>query len=414
MAVRLVLMRFFAYLGIQCAYFIGVVGTLTYALGGGVGDNVLGVAWLNFSLIAGSSLGGVVLDRVGPRRYFALAVSALLAAAIVCPLLSGSVTGVLASATLLGAAMGMADLLSKAFPAYLTDDPVELQRVNSVLYTVSNTAVILGPLMGGAIAASVSTSAVFWLLGGCAALSVLPAIGFRPARRPSPVREGGERGGRASSSPDEGFRTVFASPALALLFWSCFFAFFGYGAFDPLESLYYRDVLHVGVGWMGALSAAAGVGGVVGSLAAMRLPTRHATIRTVLALLFAQGLSCLVYVGTPWVGVAFVCQALVGATFGMVMPIHTMLVQRHAPLDAIGRVNAAMLFGNNVSGVVPLFAAPALSRALGVQGALLAASSLVALAPAAIFLARRREVRALVAEEQGGTAGEQVGEGPRG
>lgn len=58
MARRLVAMRFFVYLGVQCCYFIGVVGTLTYAMGGGVGENVLGIGILNLCMIAGSFVGG--------------------------------------------------------------------------------------------------------------------------------------------------------------------------------------------------------------------------------------------------------------------------------------------------------------------------------------------------------------------
>ncbi|WP_455137391.1 MFS transporter [Thermophilibacter sp.] len=404
MAVRLVLMRLFVYLGVQCAYFIGVVGTLTYALDGGVGDNALGVALLNLFLIAGSNVGGTLLDRVGPRRYFALVVAVLVGAAVVFTPLSGSVEGVLVGASLLGFGIGMADLVAKAFPAYLTDDAGELQRVNAVIYTVSNVAIVVGPLLGGALAAAFSTSAVFWLLGVCAALSVVPALGFRPVRDARTERPGRDDGdGNAALSA--GFSTVFATPALTLLFWTCFLSFFGYGAFDPLESLYYRDVLHVGVEWMGWLSAAAGVGGVVGSLAAMRLPARHATVRTLLALLFAQGAGCALYVATPWVGVACVGQVVLGCAFGMLMPLNSTLVQTHAPLDAIGRVNAVMLFGNNIAGVVPLLAAPTLARALGVQGALLAASALVALTPVGIALVRRDEVRALADEERRASEG---------
>lgn len=48
MARRLVLMRFFIYVGIQSCYFIGVLGTLTYAMGGEVTSTAVVVALLNF------------------------------------------------------------------------------------------------------------------------------------------------------------------------------------------------------------------------------------------------------------------------------------------------------------------------------------------------------------------------------
>ena len=149
MARRLVLMRLAIYLGMQCAYFIGVVGTLTYAFDGGVTENALGIVLLNGCIVAGSSVGGPLLDRVGPRRFFSVVVAALVATSLLYQLFATSVAGVLVGAALLGGSWGLGDLVAKSFPAYLTDDPDELKTMNSVIFTVSNAAVIAGPLMGG-------------------------------------------------------------------------------------------------------------------------------------------------------------------------------------------------------------------------------------------------------------------------
>ena len=399
MARRLVLMRLAIYLGMQCAYFIGVVGTLTYAFDGGVTENALGIVLLNGCIVAGSFVGGPLLDRVGPRRFFSVVVAALVATSLLYQLFATSVAGVLVGAALLGGSWGFGDLVAKSFPAYLTDDPDELKTMNSVIFTVSNAAVIAGPLMGGFVSSVASPQAVFWLLGVCSIAALAPAAGFHPTRDPRAEKEQARRTRRGDDSLRAGFRAVFGSPALALLFWSCFFSFFGYGAFDPLESLYYRDVLDVDVSWMGWLSAAAGVGGVVGSMLLMRVPTRHVNVRTLLAVLASEGAFALLYVGTPWVGVACVGQVLLGVAFGMLTPLLSTLVQTHAPLASIGRVNAVMGFGNNVAGVAPLLCAPALAEVLGVQGTLVLASLLVLLMPAAIALVRRREIARLVDEE---------------
>ena len=402
MARRLVLMRLGIYLGMQCAYFIGVVGTLTYAFGGGVTENALGIVLLNGCIVLGSFVGGPLLDRVGPRRFFTVVVAALVLTSVVYQLLAQSVVGVFVGAALLGGSWGLGDLVAKSFPAYLTDDTEELKTINSVVFTVSNVAVIVGPLMGGFVSSVASPQAVFWLLGVCSLAAMVPALGFRPSRDPHAAEKDQARSAGADRSDDSlraGFRAVFGSPALALLFWSCFFSFFGYGAFDPLESLYYRDVLHVGVEWMGWLSAVAGVGGVVGSMLLMRLPTRLVNARTLLAVLASEGAFALLYVGTPWVGVACVGQVLLGVAFGMLTPLLSTLVQAHAPLSSIGRVNAVMGFGNNVAGVAPLLCAPALAEVLGVQGTLVLASLLVLLMPVAIATVRRRQLSALVREE---------------
>ena len=89
----------------------------------------------------------------------------------------------------------------------------------------------------------------------------------------------GDAGEAAASVPTvekgtfgDSVRTVMGSSVLSLLFWGGVLAYAGYGAFDPLESLYYRDVLHVGIAWMGWLSSAAGVGSFAGAMLSLRVP----------------------------------------------------------------------------------------------------------------------------------------------
>lgn len=151
---------------------------------------------------------------------------------------------------------------------------------------------------------------------------------------------------------------------------------------------------------MGWLSAAAGVGGVAGSMLVMRLPERRVNVRTLLAVLASEGAFALLYVGTPWLVAACAGQVLLGVAFGMLTPLLSTLIQSHAPLAALGRVNAVMGFGNNVAGVVPLLCAPALAETLGVQGTLVLAGLLVLVMPTVIAVACRRQVAELVTQER--------------
>lgn len=61
---------------------------------------------------------------------------------------------------------------------------------------------------------------------------------------------------------------------------------------------FYRDVLHVGVEWMGWLSSASGVGAVLGAVLALRLPPHLVNLKTLLVALMSVGLGSLLYVGT--------------------------------------------------------------------------------------------------------------------
>lgn len=433
---RLVLMRFLIYVGIQSCYFIGVLGTLTYSMDGEVASTAVVVALLNLFQIVGSFAGGAYLDARGPRLHFALLVIVMLAVDAFCIVFGGDMSALTFGAACLGFSLGYFEPVSRSYPAYLTADAIELKRINSALSIVSNIGVVVGPLIGGAIASVAPTRAVFAFMGACVVLAVIPAAGFRPvigvraegggqdagpaaeltegsagaetdcraagpSGRPAGSRSSLGPNGRPASSRSsliEGIRAVFSNAALSFLFWAGFLSYLGYGALDPLESLYYRDVLQVGVAWMGWLSAASGVGAVAGALLVLRIPVRRVTVRTLLVLLCGMGIGCLVYVGTPYVLVALVGQVLLGLAFGMIVPLQNTLVQMHAEVEVIGRANSMMTFGASAGGVIPLLMSPWLAAMLGVQGTLLLASVLVASFPVFVLVFGHQRIARIDAE----------------
>lgn len=402
-AKRLVAMRFLIYTGFQTSYFIGVIGTLTYADDASVVATSLAVLFMNVFVILGSFAGGAVLDAWGPRRHFLLSIVGTLAtgAAII---VFGSATGiVLLGAVLLGFVMGFAQPIATSYPAYLTDDPLELKDINSAIAMFSNVSIIVGPTLGGLVAAAASSRAVFVLMMLFTVLAFVVGWDFGPqtshvaGHADADSAEEGERAGQ-SSSPSTSARatfatsikTVFTNSVLALLFCIIFLSNFGYGAFDPLESFFYRDVLHVGVEWMGWLSSASGVGAVLGAVLALRLPPHLVNLKTLLVALMSVGLGSLLYVGTPYVGVALVGQIALGIAWGIVNPLHNTIVQTTAPLEQLGRVNSVMGFGNMFAGVAPLAIAPWLAATFGVQQTLVGAGMVVTAVPAVLLLFGRR------------------------
>ena len=404
-AKRLVAMRFLIYTGFQTSYFIGVIGTLTYADGASVVATSLAVLFMNIFVILGSFAGGAALDAWGPRHHFLLSIIGTLAtgAAIIA---FGSATGtVLAGAALLGFVMGFAQPIATSYPAYLTDDPVELKDINSTITMFSNVSIVVGPTLGGFVAAAASSRAVFVLMMLFTVLAFIAGCGFKSqedhvvGHADADSAEEGERAGQ-SSNPSTSTRTTFATSiktvftnsVLALLFCIIFLSNFGYGAFDPLESFFYRDVLHVGVEWMGWLSSACGVGAVLGAVLALRLPPRFVSLKTLLVALMSVGLGSLLYVGTPYVGVALIGQIALGVAWGVVNPLHNTIVQTTAPLELLGRVNSVMGFGNMFAGVVPLAIAPWLATTFGVQQTLVGAGLVVTAVPAALLLFGRKRL----------------------
>lgn len=400
---RLVAMRFLIYTGFQTSYFIGVIGTLTYADDASVVATSLAVLFMNVFVILGSFAGGAALDAWGPRRHFLLSIVGALATGTAI-IAFGSATGVvLLGAVFLGFTMGFAQPIATSYPAYLTNDPVELKDINSAIAMFSNVSIIVGPTLGGFVAAAASSRAAFVLMMLFTVLAFVVGWGFRP--QTSHVAghadaDSAEEGGRAgrSSNPSTSSRvtfatsikTVFTNSVLALLFCIIFLSNFGYGAFDPLESFFYRDVLHVGVEWMGWLSSASGVGAVLGAVLALRLPPHLVNLKTLLVALMSVGLGSLLYVGTPYAGVALVGQIALGVAWGVVNPLHNTIVQMTAPLEQLGRVNSVMGFGNMFAGVAPLAIAPWLAATFGVQRTLVGAGMVVTAVPAALLLFGRR------------------------
>lgn len=424
MARRLVAMKFLTSVGMVASYFIGILGTLVYSLGGGALYTSWIVGLINAMEVVGTFAAGTIVDALGPRRHFRIDISCVVLASVAFPLLSGTTPGVLLGAAIFGFSWGMTDPIMRAYPAYLTDDPAELKTINAAMNTVIATGVVVGPLVGSAIAAVAGTQAVLAFPALCSLVALVPGAGFAPLRDPRAVGAAGAVGDGAAQGPDAagaagdagaasapasakrassvaaGFRAIAASSTLALLDVAGFLAFFAYGAFDPLEILYYKDVLRVGTDWIGILSSAGGVGAILGGFLLMRVPEWHVNLRTFLLCLSLEGVGCIIYVGTDNVWIALLGQIILGAANGAFNPMQATLVQLHAPLEAVGRVSAVIGFSYSVAGVLPLLAAPALAAAIGVQGTLVASGACVAVIPLLFMALLRRRIAASVAEER--------------
>lgn len=401
------------YLGVQAAYFIGIVGVLTYELKASTMALAAAVGIFNLCIIVANACGGTLLDVKGPRVHTAATVAVVVASCLVYQIVEVSVASVLAMSAAFGFSCGMGFPYLTAYPAYLTHRSGELQQVNALLSVASNAAVAVGPAIGGVIASVFPAQRVFVFPAVLGVAAIVPAAALLKQIAAMGVRslhgledassvyanEGtqGDAGEAAASVPTvekgtfgDSVRTVMRSSVLSLLFWGGVLAYAGYGAFDPLESLYYRDVLHVGIAWMGWLSSAAGVGSFAGAMLSLRVPNSWVNVRTLLLLIALQGAACLLYVGTPFVICALAGQVLLGCAFGMVTPLQNTLVQMRAPKRLLGRVNSVMSAGFNGAGVIPLFAAPVLADMFGVQAVLLGASAFVLIVPI-VCLALRRD-----------------------
>src|SRR5258708_2964336 len=108
-------------------------------------------------LLTGAALG----DRFGRRRIFILGVGVFVAASVACAL-AGSAAWLIAARTLQGAGAALVmplamALLSAAFP------PEERAKALGIFSGVTGLALIIGPVVGGAIAQGAPWQWIFWI-----------------------------------------------------------------------------------------------------------------------------------------------------------------------------------------------------------------------------------------------------------
>lgn len=395
---RLVLANFLLVMCFTATYFVGLIGCATYQLGAGAAEVSALVILLNVALVVGGALAGVVTDRVGPRITLAASLAGFALLGIFALLMPLSYPMLAVVSTLEGLADGFCGTTVSAYPRFLTSSPRELKRMNSLCGTAVSVAVIVGPLIGGFVTTLFTNQTCFVTIP-VASLLAAALVWATPEAPGTVARQRADHANGEKTAAHEGFwhqladgfRVTFSHRALRTLFLLYFLGFFAYGAFDSLESLFYRDVLRVSGDWMGWLSACAGVGATVGSLLVLRVSTKRLTLGTLSALLLVTGVGSMIYVGTANVAIAVVGQLVTGLGFGAMRPVKDTILQRSCDVSYVGRVTSVMNAGTNSAGTLPLLVAPLVANVLGVQGTLFAASAVVAVLSVAFLLLTRRD-----------------------
>lgn len=373
---RLAFTTFFRALGFQATYFVGIIGSATYLLGSDAMDVSVLVVLLNVTLVAAGAAAGVVVDRIGPRKTMLAFLALLGVTGIIGVSFPMSMALLIVVNVLEGIAGGFCMTASSAYPRYLAEDATTLQKVNSYNNTAMCVAVIVGPLIGGWLTALFTSQMVFAVLPISSAISALFVWNMPELLHPEGT--GKKEGEGFWKQLLEGIHIVFSHPVIAALFLIYFLGYFSYGAFDSLESLFYRDVLRVGSEWMGWLSSAAGLGSTVGALAVLRFSTKRLSLETIALLLVVIGVGSMVYVGTTSVQIALIGQLIAGFGFGAMGPVKDTVLQKSCDIRYIGRATSVLSVGMNSAGTLPLLVAPFVAGIFGVQATLFGASAIAA------------------------------------
>lgn len=377
---RLIALESLQWCAVNAVYFLGLIGAATYELGG---DAFLVAAITlvrNLCNSLANAAAGPVIDRVGPRKTALITLVAMLVMSVFMGIVPPSVPTLMFAAVMMGLGGGSINTCTRTYPVYLAQGRARLARLNGLMVFYSNIAYAAGPIAGGVLAGLFPTRVVFLFMAVCLVGALVVTWGCRetvtPPREENSKLKDDKLG--VVSGVIEGARITMRTHDLRLIFVSGFLGFFAFGAFDSLESLFYRDVLVVDVVWMGVLSAVSGVGMAIGSYIFTKIPERKIDVPLLLATLAFVGIGSMIYVGTNILAVAIVGQFINGLAWGFMEPTQAILVQERTPMTHLGRVMGFVRLGLNSAGVIPLAIAPFLAATFGVQGVLFGASCIIA------------------------------------
>ena len=290
-----------------------------------------------------SLFAGAVADRYPKRRtLLVLQVIAMGQAFALGFLVAGGLVQIwhiYILAAVLGLTTALEQPLRQAFPAELVGRALIPSAValNSATFS---TARILGPALGGAVVAALGVAGAFFLNGVSYVAVIVTLALMRLRDRESAAAA--PTGGNALSQIVESVRYARWNPTIlfTLCVLSCLGVFgFNYSTFLPLVARY---ELQLGSSGYGTLSAALGVGAVVGALVIARLgydtPYRQVVGGIVFSLLLAA------FALSPWLGLSLLLLAGLGVAGVFFTTTANTTLQLEAPDQMRGRMMGLYTF----------------------------------------------------------------------
>jgi MFS family permease len=359
--VRRVELAWGAAIGAEWAHFVAL-GVYAYDAGGATGVGVAGlVRLLPAAIVApfAASLG----DRFRRERFlFAMALTGAAAlAGSAAAAFAGSEVLVFALAAVVGLSATLTRPALQALLPSLARTPEELIAANGATSTIESLGTLAGPVVAGVLVAVSDVWVVFALAG---AVLLVGAALLARVRVEGRVELVSTQERRARRMLVAGFRAIASAPRTRLLIGLVVAQTFVRGCLNVLIVVAAFQVLDGGAAEVGYLTAAIGVGGLVGGLGAMALEGRRLAVVFGLALVF-WGAPLVLLAPQPGFAGAVVLLAVVGAANSVEDVAVFTLIQRLVPDDVLTRV-LGVLWGLAMGAVaLGSIAAPGIVEVLG-------------------------------------------------
>ena len=374
--VRRVQLAWGAAIATEWAHFVAL-GVFAYQQGGASAVGIAGlVRLLPAAAVApfAASLG----DRFRRERFLSamMLVGAIALAASAVAAFAESRTLVFVFAAVMGLSSTLIRPALQALLPSLVRTPDELIASNGATSTIESIGTLIGPLLAGALVslADVGLAFVFGavlLLAGAALLarvSVESRIELAGAADHESV-------GRLVTA---GFRTVARTPRAPLVVALMVAQSFVRGCLNVLIVVAAFRVLHGGAADVGYLTAAIGVGGLIGAIGAMTLGGRRLAVPFGLSLVF-WGVPITLIAPKPYFAATMILLAIVGAANSIEDVAGFTLLQRIIPNEMLTRV-LGLIWGLAMGAVaIGSITAPAVVTAIGPRSAFLVVGSILPL-----------------------------------
>ncbi len=382
---RVVAARFLSRAGSEAAFFVGVWGKAAFSFHA----TSVQIASLMFVLsavsILGSIIGGVLVDRYGPRRVL-IGAEILFVPASLAIAFAGDLRTLTALVAFWGFVGAPVMTSGASFAPFLAgEDEDQLRKMNSLIESAGSAAFITGPALGSLI---VHYANVDWVFIIDAATSLIAAALVARTVLVHPKRK---EHANAFAEFRDGVRAAYRARSLRFYVLAGSVVWLGFGAFSALEPLFYRDVVKTGVEAIGYMNSIFGAGILFGALLLQRLPRKIVSARGLCLMVVLTGLGAMAYVGTADIRIIAIGSAVWGTVIGVMEPLLRTLLHRDSPEGMVGRITGTAQVHRQAGELLPLAFAPGLAALFGVQATLIGGGLTVA-AVAVFALAEARAI----------------------
>jgi MFS family permease len=324
-------------------------------------------------MIVAGLAGGVIADRVGPKRTSVVADLAAGVCMAAVPLLHGTVGLALPALMALLFLRTLADAPGAAarlalLPRVTARGQVRPETANSLFASAQRVAFVVGPPAAALMAGLTGPTAVLYVDAGTFLASALLIMAVPDGEKSRQADAAVARAG-LKREVTEGARYILRTPVLAAIISVVVCTNFLDDALTPVVLPVYSRELLGGERAVGLLLAANGIGAVLGSFAyapASRrlLSNRWATFVGCFALICVARLAM---VAEPGLWIMLAVSFAIGLASGPVNPLVTGVVERSTPPDMLGRVWGAVMAMAFAAAPVGIFATGWLAQNVGLR-----------------------------------------------